>query len=83
MVASNIVTAGIPMAKASDQQMGATAVSDALDKLKHSAEDVAGKAKEKAGDAKGDEKLEAEGKNDQTEAKVKKTGDDIKDIFKS
>lgn len=54
-----------------------------MDKLKHSAEDVAGKAKEKVGDAKGDETLEAEGQNDQTEAKVKKTGDDIKDVFKS
>lgn len=58
-------------------------MSDALDKLKHSAEDVAGKAKEKAGDATGDERLEAEGHNDQTKAGVKKVGDDVKDIFKS
>jgi uncharacterized protein YjbJ (UPF0337 family) len=58
-------------------------VSDALDKLKHSAEDLAGKAKEKTGEAKGDESLEAEGQTDQTKAGVKKVGDDVKDIFKS
>jgi uncharacterized protein YjbJ (UPF0337 family) len=58
-------------------------MSDALDKLKHSAEDLAGKAKEKAGETQGDERLEAEGQNDQTKAEVKKVGDDVKDIFKS
>jgi uncharacterized protein YjbJ (UPF0337 family) len=58
-------------------------VSDALDKLKHSAEDAAGKAKEKVGEAKGDESLEAEGHTDQTKAGVKKVGDDVKDVFKS
>lgn len=58
-------------------------MSDAIDKLKHSAEDLAGKAKEKAGEAKGDESLEAEGHSDQAEASVKKVGDDVKDIFKS
>ncbi len=58
-------------------------MSDALDKLKHTAEDVTGKAKEKAGEASGDERLEAEGQNDQTKASVKKVGDDVKDVFKS
>jgi uncharacterized protein YjbJ (UPF0337 family) len=58
-------------------------VSDALYKFKHTAQDLAGKAKEKAGQAKGDESLEAEGRNDQVEAEVKKVGDDVKDIFKS
>lgn len=58
-------------------------MSDALDKLKHAAEDVTGQAKEKAGQAKGDESLEAEGQNDQTKASVKKAGDDVKDVFKS
>jgi len=58
-------------------------VSDAIDKLKHSAEDVAGKAKEATGKATDDESLEAEGHTDQAKASVKKTGDDIKDVFKS
>lgn len=57
-------------------------MSDAIDKLKHAAEDLVGKAKEATGKATDDESLEAEGNADQTKASVKKTGDDVKDIFK-
>ncbi len=52
------------------------------DKAKNAAEDLAGKAKEAVGDAKNDDQLKAEGKSDQTKASAKKTGEDIKDVFK-
>ncbi|WP_137120842.1 CsbD family protein [Segeticoccus rhizosphaerae] len=51
------------------------------DKMKHSAEDAKGKVKEGTGKATDDEQLEAEGQTDQTSAKVKKVGDDVKDVF--
>ncbi|MFE6970670.1 CsbD family protein [Isoptericola sp. NPDC057653] len=51
------------------------------DKAKHTAEEVAGKVKEGAGKATDDERLEAEGKKDQTAANLKKAGDDVKDAF--
>jgi uncharacterized protein YjbJ (UPF0337 family) len=54
----------------------------ASDKIKNAAEDLAGKAKEAAGKVTGNEKLEAEGKIDQTKASVKKAGEDVKDAFK-
>ena len=53
------------------------------DKAKNAAEDLVGKAKEAVGDAKGDDSLKAEGQKDQTKASVKKkTGEDVKDVFK-
>ena len=52
------------------------------DKAKNAAEDLVGKAKEALGDAKGDDSLKAEGQKDQTKASVKKTGEDVKDVFK-
>lgn len=52
------------------------------DKAKNAAQDAAGKVKETVGDVTGSEKLEAEGKADQAEAKVKKAGEGVKDAFK-
>lgn len=59
------------------------------DKIKHTAEDLTGKAKEAAGKVTDNERLEAEGKADQVDAKIKKAGDrvedtvdDAKDAFK-
>ena len=43
---------------------------------------TAGKAKEAAGKVTDDESLEAQGQTDQTEADVKQTGEDVKDIFR-
>lgn len=52
------------------------------DKAKNTAQDLAGKAKEAIGDATDNERLEAEGKRDQTEAAARKAGEDVKDAFK-
>ncbi len=53
------------------------------DKAKNAAQDAAGKVKEAVGDVTGNEELEAEGTKDQASASVKKTGEDVKDVFKS
>ena len=52
-------------------------------------DEVKGQAKESYGDATGNEKLEAEGKDDQVKAKISQAGDkakdaldDVKDAFK-
>ena len=51
------------------------------DKAKNAAQDLTGKAKEAIGEATDNERLVAEGKADQAEAKVKKTGENIKDTL--
>ncbi|MGA1812324.1 CsbD family protein [Frondihabitans sp. 4ASC-45] len=53
------------------------------DKIQNAAQDIAGKAKEVIGDKTDNENLEAEGHKDQASASVKKTGEDVKDVFKS
>ncbi|WP_328850838.1 CsbD family protein [Micromonospora globbae] len=53
------------------------------DKINNAAEDAAGKVKEHAGRATDDERLEAEGRNDQTAANLKQAGEKVKDAFKS
>ena len=52
------------------------------DKAKHAIEDSVGKVKEATGKASDDEHLEAEGKNDQAKADLKKAGDKVQDAFK-
>ena len=52
------------------------------DKIKNAAQDLTGKAKEAVGKATDNERLEAEGQSDQTAAEVKKTGEDVKDVFR-
>jgi len=51
------------------------------DDIKHNAEEMKGKVKEKVGDATDNERLQAEGVADQASAKVKKAGDDVKDAL--
>ena len=53
------------------------------DKIDNATENMQGKAKEGAGKATDNERLEAEGKADQTKANLKKAGDDVKDAFRS
>jgi uncharacterized protein YjbJ (UPF0337 family) len=52
------------------------------DKLKNSAEEKMGKAKEHLGKASNDKDLEAEGKGDQTKGNLKQAGEKVKDAFK-
>lgn len=51
------------------------------DKIEHNAQDARGKLKEGAGKVTGSDKLETEGKVDQTKADVKKAGDDVNDAL--
>lgn len=53
------------------------------DKIDNKSEEAAGKVKESAGRASGDERLEAEGRGEQTNANLKQAGEKIKDAFKS
>lgn len=52
------------------------------DKVKNAAQEAGGKAKEAVGDATDNERLEAEGQADQTEANLKQAGEKVKDAFK-
>ncbi|GAA2709920.1 CsbD family protein [Micromonospora olivasterospora] len=53
------------------------------DKIANASEDAAGKLKEGAGRATDNERLEAEGRNDQAAANLKQAGEKIKDAFRS
>jgi uncharacterized protein YjbJ (UPF0337 family) len=53
------------------------------DKVDNKAEEIGGKVKEGVGKATDDERLEAEGKADQTSASLKQAGEKIKDVFRS
>lgn len=52
------------------------------DKIKNTAEELGGKAKEAYGKATGNDQKVAEGKGQQAEAGVKKVAEDVKDLFK-
>ncbi|EMY32490.1 CsbD-like protein [Arthrobacter crystallopoietes BAB-32] len=52
------------------------------DKIENAAERMGGQGKEAAGKATDDERLEAEGKTDQSKADLKDAGEKIKDAFK-
>lgn len=51
------------------------------DKIKNTAEELGGKAKEALGKATDDKETEAQGKKDQTAANLKQAGEKIKDAF--
>ena len=57
-------------------------MSEFRDKTRNVAQDTKGKAKEVAGRATGNDKLEAKGHTDQAKAGVKKFGEKIKDLFR-
>ncbi|MBF0688294.1 MULTISPECIES: CsbD family protein [Cellulomonas] len=52
------------------------------DKIRNSAQETGGKAKEALGKATGDEEREAEGKADQSSANLKQAGENVKDAFR-
>ena len=52
------------------------------DKIENAGEKLGGNAKEAAGKATGDERLEAEGKGDQVKSDLKNAGEKVKDAFK-
>ena len=52
------------------------------DKAKNKAEELAGKAKQRVGDATGNERLVAEGRAQETEAQAKQAGEHVKDAGK-
>jgi len=53
-----------------------------LDKLRNKKDEVSGAAKEQAGKATKDERMEREGKTDQTKSNLKQAGENVKDAFK-
>ena len=53
------------------------------DKIENMKDDLTGKAKEATGKATDNERLEAEGKVDQSEADLKQAGEKVKDAFKN
>ncbi|GGB71311.1 hypothetical protein N798_16745 [Knoellia flava TL1] len=53
------------------------------DKIDNMSEDASGKAKEATGKATDNERLEAEGRADQSKADIKQAGEKIKDAFKN
>ena len=53
------------------------------DKVDNKAEEYSGKVKEGVGKATDDERLEAEGKADQSTSKIKQAVENVKDAFKS
>ncbi|OMC40181.1 general stress protein CsbD [Mycobacterium sp. GA-1841] len=54
----------------------------AMDKAKNKAEELAGKTKEKIGQATGDKDTEAEGRTDHAKGNLKQAGEKVKDAFK-
>lgn len=52
------------------------------DKIENMKDDLTGKGKEATGKATDNERLEAEGKVEQSQADVKKAGENVKDAFK-
>lgn len=51
------------------------------DEMQHKGEELGGKIKEGFGKLTDNERLEAEGRADQTKANLKQAGDDVKDAF--
>jgi uncharacterized protein YjbJ (UPF0337 family) len=52
------------------------------DKVENTGRDASGKLKEATGEVTDNERLEAEGKRDQSEADLRKAGEKVKDAFK-
>lgn len=55
---------------------------EARNKARNASQNAKGKVKEAAGKLTGNRKLESKGKTDQAKARVKKTGEKVKDRFR-
>ena len=53
-----------------------------MDKIDNKADELKGQAKQKAGEATGNEQWQAEGKADEAKGDLKQAGEKIKDVFK-
>ncbi|MFC7487868.1 CsbD family protein [Knoellia sp. CPCC 206453] len=53
------------------------------DKIENMKDKVVGEGKEQVGDVTDNERLEAEGKGQQTEGNLKQAGENVKDAFKN
>lgn len=53
------------------------------DKFENKKDDLVGKAKEATGKATDNERMEAEGKTDQSKADLKQAGENVKDAFRN
>ena len=53
------------------------------DKMENTKDDLVGKAKEATGKATDNERMEAEGKADQTKADLKQAGENVKEAFRN
>jgi uncharacterized protein YjbJ (UPF0337 family) len=53
------------------------------DKVNNKVEDIRGQAKEKVGEATGDDALRRQGERDQSKADLKQAGEKVKDSFKN
>ena len=53
------------------------------DKIENMKDDAVGQSKEGVGRATDDERLEAEGRTDQSKADLKQAGENVKDAFKN
>lgn len=54
----------------------------ATDKLSNKAEELKGQAKQKVGEATGNEQMQGEGKLDEAKGDLKQAGEKVKDVFK-
>lgn len=52
------------------------------DKARNAVQKAAGQAKEKIGDAQGDEQVKAEGQADKVEGSAKQAGENVEDAFR-
>jgi uncharacterized protein YjbJ (UPF0337 family) len=52
------------------------------DKTQNKVDEIGGQAKEKIGEATGDDSLRRQGENDQSKANLKQAGENVKDAFK-
>lgn len=53
-----------------------------IDKIRNTAQDLRGRAKEQVGRAVGNEQMQAEGKAGQIKGNLKQAGEKVKDVFR-